>query len=500
MHPRRNAAGRTVGVLGLLLTSLLVVALFPAAASGQRRPSNNMWTRSAALYLDRAQKNQRMDEKRELLVQALEVIKEGIAQDPGNPQIWLLAGRTYVQLDSLAQADTAFTKAQELYPDYEKDIEAQRRNAWAARYNAGLAALQQQDIDGAIALLEKADLIYKKMPNARLQLGSLYAGKGDYERAVAWYQGALEILRGPAREGLAQKDAEQWRQNEEVATFNLAQLLAELDRYEEAVQLYRDFVAREPQNRAAKLNLAIVLSRLGRLDEAGEIYSEMMGEADLTANDLFTIGLGLYNGEQFARAADAFRRALELNPHWRDALYNLAQSLYRQSTDLEELREKASGDEQRKAAADLQSTYDELRAVSEKLRALDPRNRNVMLLLARAYRGLADVTADDAATSDTWRNKALEVLQAQEQLTFDVGDVRMVAQEGKVTITGSVTNLKLEAGTPIRIRVIALGKDGAEVGSQEVTVPAPEPEARARFEAVINASAEVAGWKYEVAE
>ena len=498
MYSRLLTGGRTV--LGLLLTSLLAGALFPAAASGQRRPSNNMWTRSAALYLDRAQKNQRPDEKHELLLQALEAVKEGIERDPDNPQIWFLAGRTYVQLDSLAQADAAFTKAQELYPDYEKEIDVQRRNAWVARYNAGVSALQQQDIDGAIALLEKADLIYAKMPNARLQLGSLYAGKGDYERAVAAYRGALDILRGPARQGLAEKEAAQWRENEEIAAFNLAQLLAQLERYDEAAQAYRDFLAREPQNRQAKLNLAIVLSRLGQTDEAGEIYTEVMSQADATADDLFAVGLGLYNGEQFARAADAFRKSVELNPHSRDALYNLAQSLYRHSMDLEEVREKASGDEQRKAATDLQSVYDELRAVSEKLRVVDPRNRNVMLLLARAYRGLADVTADDAATSEAWRAKALEVLQAQEKLSFEVGDVRMVADKGKVTITGSVTNLTLAAGTPIRIRVIAVGKDGAEVGSQEVTVPAPEPEAKARFEAVINASGEVAGWKYEVAE
>jgi tetratricopeptide (TPR) repeat protein len=498
MYPRHITGGRTTGVLGLLLTSLLAGALFPAAASGQRRPSNNMWTRSAALYLDRAQKNPRADEKRELLLQALEAVKEGIARDPDNPQVWFLAGRTYVQLDSLAQADSAFTKAQELYPDYEEDIDAQRRNAWVARYNAGLSALEQQDIDGAIALLEKADLIYAKMPNARLQLGSLYTRKGEYERAVATYRGALDILRGPAREGLAEKDAAQWRQNEEVATFNLAQLLAQLDRYEEAAQAYRDFLAREPQNRAAKLNLAIVLGRMGRPDEAGEIYTELMGQADVTANDLFTIGLGLYNSDQFVRAAEAFRKSLELNPHSRDALYNLAQALYRQSTDLEEAREKASGDEQRKAAADLESVYGELRDVAEKLRALDPHNRNVMLLLARAYRGLGDVNADDAATSEAWRDKALEVLQAQEQLPFEVGEMRMEAEQGKVRITGSVTNLKLEAGMPIRIRVIAVGKDGAEVGSQEVAVAAPAAEAKERFEAVIDAGVEVAGWKYEV--
>src|SRR5690606_15191129 len=160
-------------------------------------------TRSAALYLDRAQKNSRPDEKLQLYQQALESVKEGIAQDPENPRIWFLAGQTYVQLDSLEQAHAAFAKAQEMYPDYAKEIDIERRNAWVRAYNQGVGALQQQDADLAISLMEKADLIYDGMPMARLQLGALYAQKGQTDKAIDAYKGALEILRGPARQRIS---------------------------------------------------------------------------------------------------------------------------------------------------------------------------------------------------------------------------------------------------------------------------------------------------------
>lgn len=489
---------RPSGILALLLACSLGGALFPAAASAQRKPSNNMWTRSARLYLDRAQTNPRFDEKRDLYLQALEAIKNGITEDPGNAQVWLIAGQVYVQLDSAAQAHEAFTKALELYPDYEKEVDTERRNAWARWHNNGVSALQQQNVELAIKQFESADLIYDKMPNARLQLGGLYARQGDTERAIAAYRGALEILRGPAAQAVPARQREQWRENEEAAAFNLAQLLANAGRDEEAAQAYRDFLEREPQNRTAKTNLAIVLGRMGRTDEASEIYTELMSQPDMSDGELFSIGIGLYNANEFARAAEAFRKSLALNPHSRDALYNLAQALYRQSTQLEEMREKASGDEQMKAASDLGKLYAELQTVTEKLRGIDPQNRNIMLLLAQAYRGQGDLTVDDAATSDSWREKALAVLREQEDLPFEVSGVRMTPGEGKVKITGNIANMKLEAGTPVKIRLTVLDKNGATVGSGEVTVQAPAAEQSAPFETEIQVSGAAAGWKYEV--
>lgn len=493
----RNASRRTSGVPVLLVACLLAGALVPADASAQR-PSNNMWTRSVALYLDRAGKAQNFEAKRDLWIQALDAAKEGIAEDPSNPRIWLLAGQVYVQLDSATQAHEAFSKAVELYPDYEKEVDTERRNAWARWHNGGVTAIQQQNVDAAIRLFEQADLIYDKMPNARLQLGGLYARKGETERAIEAYRGALEILRGPAAEAVPARQREQWRENEEAAAFNLAQLLAGAGRDEEAAQAYRDFLAREPQNRTAKSNLAIVLGRMGKTEEASEIYTELMSQPDLTDSELFSIGIGLYNAEEFERAAEAFRKTLAVNPHSRDALYNLAQAIYRQSVQIEEQREKGSGDEQVKAASDLGTMYAELQSVTEKLRAIDPYNRNVLLLQVQGYRGQADLTAADAATSDEWRKKALAVLQEQEQLPFEVSRVTMAAAEGKVTLSGSVTNLKLDAGTPVKIRLILVDKNGGTVGSGEVTVPAPEAEQSAQFNAEIQVSGAAAGWRYEV--
>ena len=50
----------------------------------------------------------------------------------------------------------------------------------------------------------------------------------------------------------------------------------------------------------------------------------------------------------------------------------------------------------------------------------------------------------------------------------------MTAGEGKVTVSGSLENLKLDAGTPVNVRLTVVDKDGGTVGTGEVTVSAPD--------------------------
>lgn len=522
-----KACGRSRSwtLVGPWLTALALVAL-PGVVGGQKasgnRPSNNMWTRSAALYLDRARNNPRPDEKKALYEQALQAALQSTEREPDNPRGWFLAGQAYVQLGDYARADSAFDRAESLYPAYVEDTEPERTRAWVMAYNAGVTALQQGNVEEAIRLLESADRISQKRPLARLNLGALYARQGDTEKAIAAYRGALEILRGPERGRLQGKEAEQWAEQEEIATFNLAQLLANAGRDHEAAQAYREYLARSPDNITAKTNLAVVLTRQANallesppadssaaqaarakarqlLAEAQEIYTELLSRPDLSDQQYFTAGVGLFRAEQHERAAEAFRKALAANPYFRDAAYNLVQSIYARTLDLEKARTETKGEEQKKIADQLRGLYQEMITHAEKIRQLDPNNATVLLLLARAYRGLADLAAAEPKVADGWRAKALEVLKAHEDLPFEVTEVVLSTEgQGKAQLRGQVQNLKLAQGTAVRLRLTLLGKDGAPIGTQEVTVTAPAAKERAPFEAAFETPQPPAGWRYEV--
>jgi tetratricopeptide (TPR) repeat protein len=479
-----------------LSTFLLgLVLLAPGIASAQTRPSTTMHTTSASLYFDRARRTNRPEEKKELLEKALGFAMEGIKAKPDNARAYLIAGQIQAQLGDAAAADQMFDKAEELWPEYQKETENERMQVWVKAYNAGVLAMRENNVDEALKQFEQADAVYSKMPGARLNLGQIYARKQQNDKAIAAYRGALEILRGPGRKGLKAEDEAQWKEFEEAATFNLAQLLATTGKKDEALVEYRNFLERDPSNATVRANMAVILREQGKTDEAAKIYSDLLS-TDLPAGEYFSVGVGLFRSGQFDAAANAFRKALAKSPHMRDASYNLAQALYSRAGELDEQRLRAKGADVAPLNAQLIQIYNEIADLTTRLRLVDPANRNVIALQSRAYRGLGEV---DAAASASWKNKNLDVLKANDALIFEVQDVTIATVGDEVQISGSVVNAKGTTGAPVKLRIYFLGANGQTLGTpQEVTVALPEVQRAAPFRVSLKTAEDVAGWKYEI--
>ncbi|HUH12570.1 MAG TPA: tetratricopeptide repeat protein, partial [Longimicrobiales bacterium] len=472
-----NRVNRVILSLGLLG---LVYAGTGAGEALAQKPSNNMWTRSAALYLDRAQANPNPEGKLDLYRQALEASLEGIKNDGGNPRTWFMAGQAYTKLGELAAADSMFDRAEEIYPDYAQEVNRERLNAWINAYNQGVNLLQAGKTDEAGERLLAAHTIYQGRPEAPLTLGPIYARAQEFDKAIDAYRQALAIMRGPASENLNEQQKAKWLESEEIASFNLAQILASEGRGAEAAEAYRTYLARNPADVTAKINLAVVLTREGDEAEAAKLYTELLETEQLTAENYFRIGLGLFGAEEYERSAAAFERSLTMNPYSRDALYNLGQAVYSTSRQLEQ---KLSTPDSAQVVNQLKGLYEKLDSVSQRITELDPNNGNAMLLHAQAFRGLSDITKDDAA-SQALRRKALALLEQQDALEFQVLNVQMLPgpEQGTRIIRGVLMNDDLAAGTPVTLRFILLDDAGAELSSEEVTIPAPEAEQQVPFD------------------
>lgn len=484
---------------GLILALALGAAVAPAKAHAQKCDSkNNMWTRSAGLYLERAVKNQRAEEKQELLHKALDQTVEGTQKDAENPKVWFMAGQVYSRMGDLAKADEMWDRVETICSNAEYEgLEVERLNSWVVAYNAGVQASSEGDLATAIAKMADADRIYQGRPEARVNLGVFYANSGDTEKAIDAFRRSLEILRDAAlRAELADEQKATWAEFEEVAAFNLAQLLAMDGRNEEAVEAYKAYLANHAGNLAALQNLAIVLNQLGRGAEAAELYGGMLDRTDLGADELFNVGVGLFNAELYDKATAAFKKALDLNPHMRDALYNLTQALYAPTLPLDSAYEAAKGAEKKALGEQLVPLYKELIGYSQRLLEMDPYNANAMLIVARANRSLADIAATKAE-GDKLRAATLAMLERQRALPFSVGDLMTQGSETGIKVTGTLGNLNLKEGAPVVLRFTFLDKAGTALSTQDVTVSAPATGATTPFE-VAGEGMEIAGWKYEL--
>ena len=450
-----------LGLVGLALLAL------PGCASGPREPpgpvvsptgivyepgtppSETRFSQTATLYLTSGQ-----------LERAHELAEEGLASDSANPVHYYLAGVAHARLGHHEEADRLLDEAQRIYPAYQLEIEPEREAAWAEAFNRGTRAYNARDIDGAVAAWQGAILMYDLRLEAHRNLGTLLGGEGRYDEAIDVYQQALAgIEKRPATRFLREEEVAD-REEARIATeAGLAQLLLFRNRFAEAEPLLRRQLAMDTTDVQVRSNLATALSGLGRTEEARAIYSDLLSEEGLESAQLFNLGVALFRSRDFVEAGRAFQRLTELQPHSRDAWFNYANSLF--------------------AGEDWRS----LTEAGDRLIGLDPLNENAALITARAWLESGD---EPAALRGVERIRGVPVYVEGLQMRPGGADTR---------IQGRVIGNRAPPGTPIVLRFTFYGESG-ELGSQSLTVQAPEAEAREPFELTFPMRA--AAYRYEL--
>lgn len=463
---------------GLALAASLMMGVGACASAGGggaadgTEPRDNEYTATATLMLSQAQNAEADSVAEDRYRQALDASLEGIQADSTNPQSYYHAGFALVMLDegpeSYVQADTLLERATELYPEYEAEIDPVREQAWVNLYNRAIGPLNDGDLEEAARLFELANRMFSDRPEAFLNLGAAYAQMGETEQAAEAFRNALEVTR-EQQERLAEADSvapqmeENVRENERIAVQNLGQMLLELNRASEAIDVYSGYVERNPDDIQALSNLAVALTRAERADSANAIYQNLLSREGLTTQEYLSVGVGLYQADQYPEAAEAFQKAVEANPQHRDAHYNLAQAYF-------------SGE-----------MWEQALEAGRRVLEFDPRNGNVYRLLARS---LAE-TGDQQAGGD--------ILEEYEALDFEMqGFQFQPSAQGGGTVRAVLTNNSVSQGEPIVLRFHFTTEGGEELGVEEVTIPAPGEGETTQVEARFNSEETPSGYWYEV--
>ncbi len=488
---------RRAGLVAGAISAVAFVTL-PAVAVAQEdcvgdKPRGGMYVSSAELYMDRARTNPRPDEKAKLYQQAVDVLREGFDKQPDNPRNYEMAGQALVGLGDYAAADSAYTKALELWSCYSGHLDTLRYTAWVRVFNRAVGYVRQGEFDKALQDYEAAWTIYDKLPQPKLQIGTHYAQQAltaatDAEReelqekAIAAYTVAAKVLaERPARLSEAQQ-----QEYSRAASFNLAQLLAFEERFEEAAQAYTDFLAQDPDNVDAMTNAAVVLTRAaiqvssqaGETDDGPEkerllaksdslrsradsYYDALVAREDLDANGYHNIGLGLLQIGHHEEATSAFRKALELEPYRLNSLEQLARVYF--ATEL----------------------YDTLAVVARTLVDRYPLSLDNLALLANAYRETDNV------------DSALAVLQRREALPCELRQLGVEEGEGTYSVNGYLLNLNMTPDTPVELQFDFYDTAGEVVASETVNVVTPEQQADVQFNVTTESTTEIAGFTYK---
>ncbi|NJD18471.1 MAG: tetratricopeptide repeat protein [Gemmatimonadetes bacterium] len=439
-----------------------------AQARGQmlqqgQKPRQTKETKAAQKALDQAGQTQGEAEARVLFEQALASANLAIAADSMNPLPYLQAGTASIGLRQYPEADAFLTKAEALRPIYSLETDGMRERTWINLYQEAAPLVNSGEYEGAAAIFENANAMYDKRPEIMITLGQIYAQLRRHDDAIRNLDAAMAIIEDSAR--IAEMDSAtvaSWNEQAADIPFTRAQVLADAGRFEEAVSSFQALVDKNPQDLQMRRNLAAILIQTGDTVRAFQVYEDLLAQPGLGNMDFYAIGVGFYQGGDYARAAMAFKGAAERAKKDRDAIEMWARSLQ------------------------IDSAYAEVPAAAEQWIALDPNNQNAMLILAQAVNQQGDGA------------RAGDLVRQIEALPFTVNDLQLMRREDGARVTGSVMNKTLAPGTQVTLGFTFYDAAGNTIGTQAVSVTLGQKDMSENFDIIYTSTAKVDGYGYTV--
>lgn len=451
---------RTHVLRGLGPTLCLALLLAPAGLSAQEQEEQQAAGQEcklqaseaaskAAAAIEEARNAQEPQQARQAWQRALEAVVPAVSGGSEDPTPYILAAQANIGLGNYEEADRLLDRFMEIAPECGEPAENTRYNAWVGLYNQGIQAYQSGNPEEALQHFEKANLIHedaRSYNNAAI----LHMQQGNQEKAKELYRNAIQA--GGEEEQVTN------------AVTNLAEILISEGKEAEAITVYEDYLADNPDDVAVRVDYALQLSEAGQADSAVAILEQILQREGLNAEQWNRVGVALFNAEEYERSVTAFTKARTANPLGKEGMENLVSALIQAGVAGEAL------------------------PLADTLVAWYPYEMGNYQLLAAAL-----------AKSDQ-SPKALQVMQQGETTPITFESLQMAeADEGVYVIQGTVTGSEAAAGTTMTIPFEFLGADGHVVHTEELTLQVPAAEQSETVRMQVSVGQEVAGFRYRKA-
>lgn len=269
---------------------------------------------------------------------AVEALSKEVAKNPKSDEGFYLLGTVYAEKEEMDKMIDSYDKSLAVSKKYEKEIKSAKKYHWANFFNRGVAffnrAAQQTNPDSATVMNNKStyafDQAIKLEPDSLdsyRNLAYVYMNMQKYDDAIPNFMKLIEKQKSPD----AYKYVGQIYYNKGVAerakfedSKVTADSLSALSYFNKAITILEEGKEVLPNDSEVLLYLSNSYIAANKIDVAIGAFKAGVEADPLNKFFRYNYGVLLLGDNQFQDAEEQFRKAVDLDPDYQNAIYNLA--------------------------------------------------------------------------------------------------------------------------------------------------------------------------------
>ncbi|GAB6283243.1 MAG: hypothetical protein STSR0008_20030 [Ignavibacterium sp.] len=269
---------------------------------------------------------------------ALASLQQEVQKNPQNDEANYLLGVVYGELGNIDSMVTSFNNSLAVSKKFEKDINNSKKYHWANLFNRGVGYFNQASKNtnpDSIKILfgksadvfEKSILIEPDSTDTYKNLAFVYMNLEQYDNAIPPLQKLIEL----------QKEVDGYRFLGEIyynkgnmlmsnykSSGNEQDSLQAMDFFNKAISVLEEGRKLYPSNSDILMVLSNSYISANKIDVAINAFKSGVEQEPDNKFYRYNYGVLLLNSGEFSNAEEQFKKALEIDPNYENAIYNLA--------------------------------------------------------------------------------------------------------------------------------------------------------------------------------
>jgi len=256
---------------------------------------------------------------------AQESLQKELAKNEKNEEAWYLLGVVRYEMKDYKGMNDAYTRALALGTQHKKEIDNNRLALWAQKYNEGVGQYNKGKddpnfFDKAIECYDTAIMMVPDSASTYYVKALSHYAKKDYQKAQQALETALQKKPDYVDAGVF---LGQLYYSDALAKVEQKDSVGAKAKYLQAVGLFEMAFQKDPNNPEAITRLIEAYERAGQTEKALTLTRDAVAKDPNNKIYRYAYGVFLLKQEKYPESVEQFTKAVELDPNYADANYNL---------------------------------------------------------------------------------------------------------------------------------------------------------------------------------